>query len=116
MSIGLKINFHKCLLLINLDVTKINQQAAMFGCQVGTFPFTYLGLPLGLTRLKVKDYLALITNVERRLNAISSLLSIARRVTLINSTFSMMPIFAMCTLKIPITVINAIDRIRRDSL
>jgi hypothetical protein len=103
-------------LSINLDVTKINQLAAMFGCQVGTFPFTYLGLPMGLTRSKVKEYLPLITNVERRINAISSWLSIARRVTLVNSTYSMMPIFAICTLKILVTVINTIDRIRRDSL
>jgi hypothetical protein len=97
---GLKINFHKsCLLPINLDVTKTIQLAAVFGCQVGTFPFTYLGLPMGLTRPKVKDYLPLITKVERRLNAIGSWLSIAERLTLVNSTFSVMPIFACAPLR-----------------
>lgn len=36
------------------------------------------------------------------------------RLTRVNSTFSMMPIFAMCTLKIPITIINTIDlRLKR---
>jgi hypothetical protein len=44
------------------------------------------------------------------------LVSIARRLTLVNSTFSTMPIFSMCTLKILVTIINAIDRIRRDYL
>jgi hypothetical protein len=117
MLTGLKINFHRsCLLPINLDATKTNQLVVVFGCQVGIFPFTYLGLPMGLMRPKVKYYLPLITKVEGRLNAISSWLSIAGRLTLVNSTFPVMPIFAMCTLKIPVTVINAIDRIRRGCL
>jgi hypothetical protein len=108
-STELKINFPKsCFLLINLDVTKTTQLAVVFGCQIGTFPFTYLGLPIGLTRLKVKDYLSLITKVERRLNSISSWLSMAGRLILVNSTYSAMPIFAMCTLKVSVTVINDI--------
>lgn len=117
LSTGLKINFHKsCLLPINFDATKTTQLAAMFGCQIGTFPFTYLGLPMGLTRPKIKDYLPLITKVERRHNATSTWLSMVGWLTLVNSTFSTMPIFAMCTLKLLVMVINAIDHVRRDCL
>lgn len=114
---GLKINFHKsCLLPINLDTVKASQLAAIFGCQVGTFPFTYLGLPMSLTKPKVKDYIPLITKIERRSNATSTWVSMAGRFTLVNSTFSAMPIFAMCTLKLLYSVINTIDHIRRDCL
>jgi hypothetical protein len=30
-----------------------------FGCQIGCFPFTYLGLPMELTKPKVEDLLSL---------------------------------------------------------
>jgi hypothetical protein len=53
LATGLRINFHKsCLLPINLNTIKIGQLAAVFGCQVGVFPFTCLGLPMGLTKPK----------------------------------------------------------------
>lgn len=38
----------------------------------------------------------------------------ARRLTLVNSTFSAMPIYTMSTLKFSSSVINAIDQARRD--
>jgi hypothetical protein len=93
---------------INLDTVKAGQLAAIVGCQVGTFPFTYLGLPMSLTKPKVKDYLPLITKIERRSNATNTWVSMAGRLTLVNSTFSAMPIFAMCTLKLPSFVINTL--------
>jgi len=39
---------------------KIDHLAQTFGCSKGTLPFTYLGLPLGLTKLKVEDFFASI--------------------------------------------------------
>lgn len=50
-SIGLKINFQKSTLIpINLDEVSTSHLVQIFGCSVGTMPFTYLGLPLGTTR------------------------------------------------------------------
>jgi hypothetical protein len=49
LSSGL-VNFHKsCLVPINVSPEKACSLAQAFGCEVGSFPFTYLGLPLGLT-------------------------------------------------------------------
>jgi hypothetical protein len=111
---GLNINFDKsCLLPINLDHQKVVHLAAVFGCRIGTFPFTYLGPPLGITKPTIKDYLPLINIIERRLNSTNLWLSLAGRLTLINSTFFAMPIFAMCTPKLPAAVIKNIDQIRR---
>lgn len=68
LSTGLRVNYHKsCLVPINMDRVKANNVANVFGCQVGTFPFTYLGLPLDLTKPQVKDYTPLVCRVERRL-------------------------------------------------
>jgi hypothetical protein len=50
LSSGLVVNFHKsCLVPINVSPEKACSLAQAFGCEVGSFPFTYLGLPLGLT-------------------------------------------------------------------
>jgi hypothetical protein len=56
-STGLVVNFHKsCLVLINMDQEKATTLASAFGCMVGSFCFTYLGLPMGLTKPQIKDY------------------------------------------------------------
>ena len=56
ISTGLKVNYSKSMLvLINME-----DEAALslsFGCTIGTLPFTYLGLPLGLSKPKVLDFL-----------------------------------------------------------
>jgi hypothetical protein len=80
LSSGLKVNFHKsCLVPINISQEHASSLASTFGCIVGSFPFTYLGLPLGLTKPLVKDYAPLICRTERRLSASSQFLSYAGR-------------------------------------
>jgi hypothetical protein len=37
------------MLQINVDDARMKMLADAFGCMMGTFPFTYLGLPLGTT-------------------------------------------------------------------
>ena len=50
-SSGLRVNFHKsCILPINVDEAETARLVAIFGCQVGTLPFTYLGLPVGTSK------------------------------------------------------------------
>jgi len=66
---------------INLSNEKLSHLARTFGCQIGSFPFTYLGLPMGLTRPKVDDFRPLISKCERRLNYISPFLGQAGSVT-----------------------------------
>lgn len=48
-STGLHVNFGKTfLVLINMCENRASHLARTFGCQTGSMPFTYLGLPLGL--------------------------------------------------------------------
>jgi hypothetical protein len=116
-STGLKINFSKSMIVpINLSNEKLNHLVRTFGCQTSSFPFTYLGLPLGLTRPKVDDFLPLINKCERRLNYISPFLSQAGRLELTNSVLTALPTYTMCTIALPKTVIKHIDKYRRHCL
>jgi hypothetical protein len=45
---GLKVNFHKSMLVgINVAESWVLEAAAVLGCSVGRVPFLYLGLPIG---------------------------------------------------------------------
>ena len=75
-STGLKVNYTKSMPVpINVEENRITLLGQFFGCVVGSLPFTYLGLPLGLTKRKVIDFLPLVTKCERRLAFTSSFLS-----------------------------------------
>jgi hypothetical protein len=79
-------------------------------------PFTYLGLPLGLAKPRNQHFLPLIQRIEKRLSCSSNFLSQAGRLELVNSVFSALPTFFMCTLKIPKTIIKQIDIFRKHCL
>jgi hypothetical protein len=60
-STGLKVNYAKSQIIpLNLAQEQAMNLANAFGCQLGTLPFTYLGLPLGTTKPKVEDYMPLM--------------------------------------------------------
>lgn len=74
-STGLKVNFHKSSLVpINLSTEEAQHLANTFGCNAGTMPFPYLGLPLGTTRPSIQDFSPLLNRIERRLSGISKML------------------------------------------
>src|SRR3954471_23217879 len=65
-STGLAINYRKSSMYpINLDDANLSTLATAFGCQTGSLPFTYLGLPVGTTRTKMMDLLPLVDCMER---------------------------------------------------
>jgi len=53
MNTGLKVNFRKTMMVpINVSEERLQVLANTFGCAVGSLSFTYLGLPLGLSKPK----------------------------------------------------------------
>lgn len=60
---------------INTEALKMNILDQTFGFSIGSLPFTYLGLPLGLTKPKNEDFSPLISKCERRLISSSTFLS-----------------------------------------
>jgi len=85
LSTGLKVNFSKSSMFsINVPEATMVNLAAILGCQIGSMPFTYLGLPMGTTKPRMTDLTPLMVDrVERRLSACSSLLSYTGRLQLI---------------------------------
>nr|ABA98347.1 retrotransposon protein, putative, unclassified [Oryza sativa Japonica Group] len=116
-STGLKVNFNKSSLYpLNLSQDKADLLAGILGCNIGSLPFTYLGLPLGTTRHRVVDFAPLVDRIERRLTASSIFLPQGGRLTLINSVISSIPTYYMSSLQLPVTVIKAIDTARKNYL
>jgi hypothetical protein len=104
-STSLIVNFSKSMMVpINMSVEKLQHLAATFGCSTGSLPFTYLGLPLGLTKPKVEDFLPLVTRCERRLINTLMLLSQAGKLKIINSVFTSLPTFFMSTFSLHVTI------------
>lgn len=91
---SLNVNYHKsCLIPINVDEDKAQMLAGVFRCQIGSLTFTYLGLLLGTTRLRVVDFAPLIDITERRLSVNSSFLSYGDRLILVNFIFFSLPTY-----------------------
>jgi hypothetical protein len=101
---------------INVCSAKMEILAKTLNCQMGSMPFTYLGVPLGLSKPKICHFLPLICRIEKRLSCTSALLSQAGRLELVNSVFSALPTFLMCTLKIPVATVKKIDSYRKHCL
>lgn len=114
---GLKVNFTKSMMLpINMSDERLDFLARTFGCSKGSFPFTYLGLPLSLTKPSVQEYLPLISKCERRLGSVTTFLSQAGRLEITNAVFTALPTFYMCTLELPKEVFKRIDTFRKHCL
>jgi hypothetical protein len=114
---GLAVNYHKsCMLPINVPDDEIQLLAMGFGCTVGSFPFTYLGLPMGTTRPGIQDLSPLVCRIERKLTASMNLLAYRGRLQLIQSCIQFMPIFFLCSLHIPPGILKPINRIIRHGL
>lgn len=116
-STGLKVNFEKYFLVpLNMDQDRAVHLAATMGCQVGTMPFTYLGLPLGTTKPSVTEFLPILTRIEKRMMGINKLLSYDGRLLMVNSVLSSLPTFYMCTLQLPASIIDQIDKYKKHEL
>jgi hypothetical protein len=116
-STGLKVNYNKSSMYpINVCPARLEILARTLNCQTGSMPFTYLGVPLGLSKPRICHFLSLIQRIERRLSCTSAILSQAERLELVNSVFSALPNFLMCTLKIPAATVKTIDAFRRHCL
>lgn len=56
-STGLSVNYSKSSMYpINVPPEKMILLANTFGCEIGTLPFTYLGLPMGTTKPRIMIY------------------------------------------------------------
>ena len=88
-----------------------------FPAKIDPFPITYLGIPLGIKKLKKIDMQPLIDKVAKRLPSWkANLLNKAGRTVLIKSTLSAIPTHTVVPIKISPWAIQCIDKIRKGFL
>ena len=89
--------------------------AKILGCKVGSFPVTYLSLPLCKGQANEEVWNPVIEKVETKLSTWkTSYLSLGGRITLIKALMGNLPIYFMSILKCPISVISRIEKLQRD--
>ena len=83
---GLKINFHKSELFCFGDAQdEANLYAELFGCGLGQFSITYLGIPVHYRRLTNAEWKHVEERLQKRLSSWKGkLLSLGGRLVLIN--------------------------------
>lgn len=114
---GLRVNYSKsCLIPINVYEQKTQILAGTLGCSVGKFPLTYLGLPVGTTRSKLRELMPIINRIDRRLASCSSFLSFGGRLQVVKSVFSALPAYTLSIFKVQDGFIEAVDKRRRIAL
>jgi hypothetical protein len=95
---------------INMPAEKMIILAKTFKCNIGTLLFTYLGLPMGTTKPNLSSFIPLIQKIEKRLSSTSMFLSLVGRLQMVNSVFSSLPTYFLCTLIISKAIIAQIDK------
>jgi hypothetical protein len=106
----------KILLPINISQDKAEPLAGVFGCTVGTYSFTYLGITHGNNQTQSGKFCPLVSRIERRISATATWLTMAGRATLVDMVISSVPIYTMCSIKMHATKLHSIDRIRKTGL
>nr|GEY18060.1 RNA-directed DNA polymerase, eukaryota [Tanacetum cinerariifolium] len=113
---GLAINIKKSHLLgVGVPSHFVNEAVDLLGCSIMKTPFKYLGITVGGSASLVKSWDETINKLKLRLsNWRLKTLSIRGRFTLIKSVLGSTPIYNMSLYKVPKTVLNAMESIRRN--
>jgi hypothetical protein len=86
-------------------------------CSSGSFPCSYLGLPISDKKLKKREFMVWVDKIADRLpNWKARLLSLAGRTALVRHVLSAIPVYILMAMSVPKWVIKSIDKIRRGFL
>lgn len=115
---GLKINFCKSKLFSNgKGVDLLHQESNILKCSIENFPFTNLGVSVGLSPRKKLFWDPLINKVSDRLASWKcSSLNMEGKIVLIKSTLDSLPSYWFNLFAIPAGVCNNLEAVRRSFL
>jgi hypothetical protein len=66
--LGLKINFHKSEIFCFGEAKEMQDEYSnIFGCQCGTYPFRYLGIPMHHRKLSNNDWKIIKQWIEKKI-------------------------------------------------
>jgi hypothetical protein len=111
---GLKSNFHKSeIFCFGRAKDEERQYEQLFGNQIGSYPFCYLGIPMHYRKLSNKDWEQIEERIEKKLSSWKGkYLSVGGRLVLINSVLSSLPIFMLSFFEVLKGVLEKIDYFR----
>jgi hypothetical protein len=89
---------------INMDDPRLSHFANTLSCKKGQLPFTYLGLPLGITKPTLEHFLPMVRRVEKRLCGIVDFLDYGGKLLMVKLVLASLPISYMACLDIPVTI------------
>jgi hypothetical protein len=110
----LKINFHKSKVFC-FGKAKDTQEdyRNLFGCELGSFPVRYLGIPIYFRKLRNGEWKPVEDRFERKLASwMGKLLSYRDRIVLINSVLTNLSMLMLSFFEIPIGVRKRLDFFR----
>ena len=112
--LGLKINFHKSeLFCFGEAQDDANLYAELFGCGLGSFPISYLGIPIHHRRLTLAEWKHVEERLQKRLSSWKGkLLSLGGRLVLINSVLTNMVLYMISFFQLPKGVLHKLDYFR----
>lgn len=114
---GLRINAGKCELIPIRGEGIGEELVGIMGCRIGSFPNTYLGLPLGAKYKSRSIWDPVLERMRRRLAGWKNrFLSKGGKLTLIKSTLSSLPTYFISILPLPIGVHLKMEKLMRDFL
>lgn len=95
----------------------MNHWASLLRCKVGSWPIQYLGAKIGDSPKKCQFWEPLVKKFHSLMNKWKdSGISMAGRLVILKAVLDSMPIYWMNLYKIPTSVINIIEKIRRNFL
>ncbi|GAU17907.1 hypothetical protein TSUD_330330, partial [Trifolium subterraneum] len=108
---GLKVNFHKSMLVgVNIGVSWLTEAATVLGCKVGQVPFMYLGLPIGGDPRRLSFWEPVVSSIRTRLSRWKNrLLSFGGRLILLKSVLTSLLVYALSFFKAPPGIISSLE-------
>jgi len=108
---GLKVNFHKSLLVgVNIGDSWLREAASILNCKVGKISFLYLGLSIGGDPQRLSFWEPVMNIIKSRLSGWQSrFLSFGGRLVLLKSVLTSLPVYALSFFKAPSGIISTLE-------
>lgn len=112
---GLRVNLSKSRFVgFNIEDDLVQAASTFLNCLVGSSKFSFLGIPVGVNHRQQEVWNPILSRLRRRLDSWSlKHLFIGRRVVLLNSVLSSIPLYLFSFYKAPKVVIKDIIKIQR---
>jgi hypothetical protein len=100
---GMRINYHKSdLMTMNMPGSTPREFAQVFSCNLRSFPFKYLGVPLHFAKLRKEDLQPIIDQIIKKISGWrGKLVSYEGKLILIRACLASIPTYLMFVLKFP---------------